>query len=54
MDIIPRKAWNDFSLQLIYFGREICDAKKPLCRECPLLKICPSGKKSGSDGMVSP
>ena len=54
MDIIPRKSWNDFSLQLIYFGREICDAKKPLCLECPLLKICPSGKKNGSDGVVSP
>jgi len=46
MEIIPEKHWNDLSLQLIYFGREICDAKKPLCPECPLLKICPSGKKS--------
>jgi len=54
INLIPRKAWNDFSLQLIYFGREICDAKKPLCLECPLLKICPSGKKNGSDGVVSP
>ncbi len=47
MDIIPQKYWNDLSLQLIYFGRDICDAKKPRCPECPLLKICPSGKKSG-------
>jgi len=46
MEIIPRKAWNDFSLQLIYFGREICDAKKPLCPDCPLLKSCPFGKKA--------
>ncbi|OGR59744.1 MAG: endonuclease III [Desulfobacula sp. RIFOXYB2_FULL_45_6] len=48
MEIIPRAYWNDFSLQLIYFGREICDAKKPLCLECPLLNICPYGKKSRS------
>ena len=54
MDIIPKKAWNDFSLQLIYFGREICDAKKPLCLECPLLKICPSGKKIWPVGRVTP
>ncbi len=44
MEIIPGKYWNDFSLQLIYFGRDICDAKKPRCPECPLLSICPSGK----------
>ncbi|MFA5903165.1 MAG: endonuclease III [Desulfobacula sp.] len=45
MEIIPKKYWSDLSLQLIYFGRDICDAKKPLCRECPLLEICPSGTK---------
>ena len=40
MDIIPKISWSDLSLQLIYFGREICDAKKPLCENCPLFKIC--------------
>lgn len=40
MKIIPKASWSDLSLQLIYFGREICDAKKPLCRDCPLFKIC--------------
>jgi endonuclease III len=42
MAIIPEQKWNDFSLQLIYFGREICDARKPLCQECPLKNLCPS------------
>ena len=46
MEIIPRRYWSYLSLQLIYFGRDICDAKKPRCLECPLLKICPSGKKT--------
>jgi len=45
MDIIPRMSWSDLSLQLIYFGREICDAKKPLCRICPLFKLCPTKGK---------
>ena len=54
MEIIPRKAWNDFSLQLIYFGREICDAKKPLCPECPLFNICPFGKKRESNLLINP
>ena len=45
MDIIPKTSWNDLSLQLIYFGREICDAKKPLCQDCPLFEICPTRGK---------
>ncbi len=40
MKIIPKEFWNDLSLQFIYFGREICDAKKPLCQECPLFDVC--------------
>ncbi len=42
MEIIPESSWNDISLQFIYFGREICDAKKPLCEGCPLYDICPT------------
>ena len=46
MEIIPESSWSDLSLQFIYFGREICDAKKPLCDICPLFDICPTrGKK---------
>jgi endonuclease-3 len=40
MEIIPKRAWNDFSLHLIYFGRSICSARKPKCPECPLNKLC--------------
>ncbi|MFZ0484925.1 MAG: endonuclease III [Desulfobacterales bacterium] len=40
MEIIPRKNWNVFSLQLIYFGRAICKARKPLCPTCPLYDLC--------------
>jgi endonuclease-3 len=41
MKIIPKRAWNDFSLQLIFFGREICSARKPKCPACPIVKLCP-------------
>ena len=41
MKIIPRNDWSDFSLRLVFFGREICSARRPLCPECPLLKLCP-------------
>lgn len=41
MKIVPKRAWNDFSLQLIFFGRETCMARKPKCPTCPLDKLCP-------------
>jgi endonuclease-3 len=41
MKIIPKRDWNDFSLRLIFFGRETCSARKPKCPSCPLIKLCP-------------
>jgi len=41
MKIIPKRDWSDFSLRLIFFGREICTARKPKCPACPLHKSCP-------------
>ena len=40
MEIIPREEWSVFSLQLIYFGRTICKARKPVCPTCPLYDLC--------------
>jgi endonuclease-3 len=40
MKIIPEREWNDFCLHLIYFGREICKARRPLCPDCPVTKLC--------------
>ncbi len=41
MQIVPIGAWNDFSLQLIFFGRETCSARKPKCYSCPIATLCP-------------
>lgn len=46
MKIIPRSEWNDFSLRLIYFGREICMARKPDCPNCFLNHRCPYPDKA--------
>lgn len=46
MKIVPRRAWNDFSLQLILFGRQTCTARKPQCPKCPLNKLCPWPNKT--------
>jgi len=48
MKIVPKRAWNDFSLQLIFFGRETCSARKPRCPACPLTKLCPWPDKTKS------
>mgnify|MGYP001114197555 CR=1 FL=1 len=40
MKIVPEPVWSDLSLQFIYFGREICDARTPRCGICPLFDIC--------------
>lgn len=41
MQLIPRNEWINFSHRLIHHGRRICIARRPKCRECPLLKMCP-------------
>ncbi|QTA82323.1 Putative endonuclease III, Nth-like [Desulfonema limicola] len=40
MRLIPENNWKDFSLHLIYFGREICMARKPGCFCCPVYDLC--------------
>jgi endonuclease-3 len=47
MAVIPREDWSLFSLRLIYFGREVCDARQPQCPSCPLRDLCPSARYGG-------
>jgi endonuclease-3 len=35
VEIIPAEEQSDFCHRLVMFGREVCDAKKPKCEECP-------------------
>lgn len=39
--LLPKKEWIDFSHRLIYHGRQVCKARKPLCDDCVLVGICP-------------
>lgn len=41
MEITPKAEWNSLGLLLIRHGREICDARKPRCGDCPLESLCP-------------
>jgi endonuclease-3 len=45
MPIVPQSEWTLWSHLLIHHGRQICQARKPRCGECPLLSHCPAGPK---------
>lgn len=35
VSLVPPEEQSDFCHRLVMFGREVCDAKKPKCKECP-------------------
>jgi len=44
--IVPKGRWITFGHQVIWFGRKVCQARKPLCMECPLEPICDAPDKT--------
>ncbi|MEK6755054.1 MAG: endonuclease III [Bacteroidota bacterium] len=45
MGLAPQSEWFDLGNMLIWHGRKICDARKPKCLECALMKLCPSAEE---------
>jgi endonuclease-3 len=45
MRLFPRDKWTLLSHWLIWHGRRRCFAKKPDCRHCELVDICPTGMR---------
>jgi endonuclease-3 len=43
-ELIPEADWINFSHLLIAHGRAVCKARAPLCEECNLLELCPTGQ----------
>lgn len=41
LKIVPPEYQSRFCHQLVYHGREFCDARKPRCGECPVKELCP-------------
>jgi endonuclease III len=46
MAVIPKDRWILFAHQLIWHGRRVCQARRPKCVECNLVKICYSKDKT--------
>jgi endonuclease III len=46
MQIIPRAGWISFSHEMIFHGRQVCKARKPLCVKCPIEDLCSSKDKT--------
>ena len=44
MALVPQKDWLPLSHMLIYHGRAVCQAKRPLCESCTLVPLCPTGQ----------
>ena len=42
MELVLKKDWIIFSHLLIFHGRRICKARRPLCEECVVERLCPS------------
>jgi endonuclease III len=40
MQVIPKDKWIQFSHQIIWHGRRVCQARKPKCAECSMESLC--------------
>ena len=42
--LVPRPDWGRFPHLLIWHGRRICDARRPLCEACVVADLCPASR----------
>jgi endonuclease-3 len=47
MAVVPKKDWTMFAHRMIFHGRQVCHARRPLCETCTLAPFCP---KIGVEG----
>lgn len=46
MELLPKEKWGDFCHQLVFHGRALCSARKPMCDDCSLCPLCEYGSKN--------
>jgi endonuclease III len=42
--VVPRADWARIPHLLIWHGRRVCDARRPLCESCAIEDLCPSSR----------
>ena len=47
MAVVPQSVWKTFGNRLIWHGRRVCHARKPLCDQCAMAPWCPSAEVPG-------
>lgn len=45
--LVPKEEQSDFCHRLVLFGREVCNARKPLCEACPMAGFCREAEERG-------
>ena len=53
MKLIPQADWENWSIRLIYHGRAVCNARKPVCDRCELADLCAAAKLSPASEAIS-
>ena len=53
LELVPKKNWIMFPHWLITHGRQVCNARKPRCRECVLASLCPSFEVFTANGIAA-
>lgn len=48
MRLFPQRSWGDVNHRMVWFGRDVCDARKPRCGECELVDLCPRRGVTGA------
>jgi endonuclease-3 len=50
--LVPRPDWGRFPHLLIWHGRRICDARRPLCEICVVADLCPASRVAALERQV--
>lgn len=53
LKLIPKEYYKDVNHLLVWHGRNICDARRPKCKECPIKKYCKLGLKSMDVNLIN-
>lgn len=49
-ELIDLKEGSDFCHRIVFFGREICTARSPMCEKCPMSDLCLNWEKRNGKG----